>query len=228
MVLIASLDGGGHSVLECAWPLLDVLKVVAAAKDTETNGAASTSLVPASPRRIFWAKTIIELSIKAEKSLRSGRRICRTQPIRKCIKPNVVAKNVSDCSVIARSAQPICPSDAVLDGLKINSGSQAPLGETRRRGLLISVLVVVRSAQVGFGVEDQCCDISNDEKPVLLISFVGSDTCDDLLNHHKASWLGERLAHPRRGGKPEFKQERYPPLDGASCWMFFVLDASLT
>jgi hypothetical protein len=26
-----------------------------------------------------------------------------------------------------------------------------------------------------------------------------------------------RLAHPRRGGKPEFKLERYPPLDGASC-----------
>ena len=28
---------------------------------------------------------------------------------------------------------------------------------------------------------------------------------------------GERLAHPRRARKPEFKQERYPPLDGASC-----------
>lgn len=25
------------------------------------------------------------------------------------------------------------------------------------------------------------------------------------------------LAHPRRGWKPEFKLERYPPLDGASC-----------
>ncbi len=30
--------------------------------------------------------------------------------------------------------------------------------------------------------------------------------------------LGERLAHPRRGGKPEFKEGRCPPLDGASCW----------
>ena len=29
-------------------------------------------------------------------------------------------------------------------------------------------------------------------------------------------YVFERLAHPRRGGKPEFKQERYPPLDGAS------------
>jgi hypothetical protein len=29
--------------------------------------------------------------------------------------------------------------------------------------------------------------------------------------------LGERLAHPRRGRKPEFKQERYPPLDAAAC-----------
>lgn len=29
--------------------------------------------------------------------------------------------------------------------------------------------------------------------------------------------LGPRLAHPRRGWKPEFKLERYPPLDGASC-----------
>ena len=34
--------------------------------------------------------------------------------------------------------------------------------------------------------------------------------------------LCERLAHPRRGWKPEFKLERYPPLDGASCspWLF--------
>ena len=27
----------------------------------------------------------------------------------------------------------------------------------------------------------------------------------------------ERLAHPRRGGKPEFEQDRYSPLDGAYC-----------
>jgi hypothetical protein len=26
----------------------------------------------------------------------------------------------------------------------------------------------------------------------------------------------ERLAHPRRGGKPELKLERYPQLDGAA------------
>ena len=30
-------------------------------------------------------------------------------------------------------------------------------------------------------------------------------------------FFAERLAHPRRGWKPEFKLERYPPLDGASC-----------
>jgi hypothetical protein len=34
---------------------------------------------------------------------------------------------------------------------------------------------------------------------------------------HRSSIPHERLAHPRRGGKLEFKQERYPPLDGASC-----------
>ena len=39
--------------------------------------------------------------------------------------------------------------------------------------------------------------------------------CDD--SHGALSGLGERLAHPRRGGKPEFKQERYSPLDEASC-----------
>jgi hypothetical protein len=27
----------------------------------------------------------------------------------------------------------------------------------------------------------------------------------------------ERLAHPRRRVKPEFKQERYPPLDEPAC-----------
>jgi hypothetical protein len=27
----------------------------------------------------------------------------------------------------------------------------------------------------------------------------------------------QRIAHPRRGGKPEFKEGRCPPLDGASC-----------
>jgi hypothetical protein len=35
----------------------------------------------------------------------------------------------------------------------------------------------------------------------------------------------ERLAHPRRGWKPEFKQERYPPLDGASCSLSCELSA---
>jgi len=29
-------------------------------------------------------------------------------------------------------------------------------------------------------------------------------------------YFAERLAHPRRGRKPEFKQEAYPPLDGTS------------
>ena len=40
-------------------------------------------------------------------------------------------------------------------------------------------------------------------------------------------WFGRspayRLAHPRRGWKPEFKLERCPPLDGASCSALVVL-----
>lgn len=28
--------------------------------------------------------------------------------------------------------------------------------------------------------------------------------------------VGERIGHPRRGGNPEFIQERYPPFDGAT------------
>ena len=31
----------------------------------------------------------------------------------------------------------------------------------------------------------------------------------------------ERLAHPRRERKPEFKEGRCPPLDGASCSAWF-------
>ena len=27
----------------------------------------------------------------------------------------------------------------------------------------------------------------------------------------------ERIGHPRRGGKPEFKEGRYPPLDAPAC-----------
>jgi hypothetical protein len=30
-------------------------------------------------------------------------------------------------------------------------------------------------------------------------------------------FLGERLGHPRRERKPEFKEGRYPPLDVPSC-----------
>lgn len=33
----------------------------------------------------------------------------------------------------------------------------------------------------------------------------------------------ERPSHPPRGGKPEFKKERYPPLDGAACSAFLLL-----
>jgi hypothetical protein len=38
-------------------------------------------------------------------------------------------------------------------------------------------------------------------------------------------FLAQRLAHPRRGWKPEFKEGRYPPLDGASCcaWIIYCL-----
>jgi hypothetical protein len=39
---------------------------------------------------------------------------------------------------------------------------------------------------------------------------------------HRSSIPHERLAHPRRGGKREFKLERYPPLDGAACWASFA------
>jgi hypothetical protein len=31
------------------------------------------------------------------------------------------------------------------------------------------------------------------------------------------TFLTNDIGHPRRGRKPEFKQERYSPLDGASC-----------
>ena len=34
---------------------------------------------------------------------------------------------------------------------------------------------------------------------------------------------GERLGHPRRGGKPEFKLERYPPLDEPACSLWILL-----
>jgi hypothetical protein len=30
-------------------------------------------------------------------------------------------------------------------------------------------------------------------------------------------FYSERIGHPRRGGKPEFKLERYPPLDEPAC-----------
>ena len=30
-------------------------------------------------------------------------------------------------------------------------------------------------------------------------------------------YFAQRLAHPRRGGKPEFKEGRYPPLDEPAC-----------
>ena len=52
-------------------------------------------------------------------------------------------------------------------------------------------------------------------------AYNGYRCLNDLVwywcHHEWFSELGERLAHPRRGGKPEFKLERYPPLDGASC-----------
>lgn len=37
------------------------------------------------------------------------------------------------------------------------------------------------------------------------------------LHHGENPYSSERLAHPRRGWKLEFKQERCPPLDVASC-----------
>jgi hypothetical protein len=57
------------------------------------------------------------------------------------------------------------------------------------------------------------------------------------VNHHgwvvlfmagrRCHFFSERLAHPRRGWKPEFKEGRCPPLDGASCSPFcFMVSVS--
>ena len=35
---------------------------------------------------------------------------------------------------------------------------------------------------------------------------------------HGLNILGQRLGHPRREWKPEFKEGRCPPLDVPSCW----------
>ena len=67
--------------------------------------------------------------------------------------------------------------------------------------------------------------IQHSANPVFLMLEVVSDCAVFIIkNVHTTSdmtdesaRLGERLAHPRREWKPEFKQERYPPLDGAAC-----------
>ena len=41
-----------------------------------------------------------------------------------------------------------------------------------------------------------------------------------------SSFSSERLGHPRRGRKPEFKQGRYPPLDVPACSPVFLIRAS--
>jgi hypothetical protein len=35
--------------------------------------------------------------------------------------------------------------------------------------------------------------------------------------------LAERLGHPRREWKPEFKEGRYPPLDVPACSLLFLV-----
>ena len=42
----------------------------------------------------------------------------------------------------------------------------------------------------------------------------GLDIWDDL---RMENFFTQRLAHPRREWKPEFKEGRYPPLDVPSC-----------
>jgi hypothetical protein len=54
--------------------------------------------------------------------------------------------------------------------------------------------------------------------------WLGFETSGLSPDKKRLAWLGaQRLAHPRRGWKPEFKQERYPPLDEASCSLSFLL-----
>ena len=58
------------------------------------------------------------------------------------------------------------------------------------------------------------------------LSSVGILQCFSWLG-----FLGQRIGHPRRGGKPEFKEGRYPPLDVPSCSdysSFFGTSALLT
>jgi hypothetical protein len=55
-----------------------------------------------------------------------------------------------------------------------------------------------------------------DDAPPLVGTRCYGFGCNECLNP-KSDISHERLAHPRRGWKPEFKEGRCPPLDGASC-----------
>ena len=47
--------------------------------------------------------------------------------------------------------------------------------------------------------------------------------CRDVPALLQVKSAGERLGHPRREGKPEFKEGRYPPLDEPACSPVFIL-----
>jgi hypothetical protein len=47
--------------------------------------------------------------------------------------------------------------------------------------------------------------------------WLGFETTGLSPDKKRLAWLGaQRVGHPRREWKPEFKEERYPPLDGAT------------
>jgi hypothetical protein len=129
-------------MLERAWLLLHLLKLVNATEDAELGRASAASLVTTLGVGALSSEAVVKLSVEAPHDLIGGRRIWRSQFIREGIESKIIPKHFQpDCVVVATS-QTICPINNLLDRSVVQCFSKVVPFRCQRNLVLILFLAL--------------------------------------------------------------------------------------
>ena len=124
---------------------------------------------------------------------------------------------------ISRQAlRPGCPTGSCITNLVTGLFPPAIFLIANDASLASAAFAKVPSATVLGRIDDTGANSPVVEQLKMSIRYAKEIVADKIVFID----LVERLAHPRRGWKPEFKEGRCPPLDGAACSLCIIVLAS--
>jgi hypothetical protein len=134
--------GGLFSMLERAWLLLYLFKLVNTAEDAVVGRAPAASLATTLGVATLGSERIIELSIEAPDDLINRRRIWRTQSVGKAIKSEIVLKHVQSRGVVLSMSQTICPVNHLFNHVVVQRREQIVSFSSKSNLVFVLLLVL--------------------------------------------------------------------------------------